>query len=101
MPSKKRPRAGTKTVVMDLPEFGSEAEEAAFWDANPDLITAVFKAARSSKGNRIMLSEPISIRIPINDLTRLKALATKKGLGYQTLAKSMIHEGITREYSAR
>ena len=101
MPSKKRPRAGIKTVVMDLPEFKSEAEEAAFWDANPDLITAAFKAARSSRSNRITLSEPISIRIPIDDLTRLKELATKKGMGYQTLAKSMIHEAITREGAAR
>src|SRR5579862_7882595 len=100
MPNKKRRPAVPKTIVMDLPEFKSEAEEAAFWDANPDLITAAFKAARYSRSNRITQSEPISIRIPIDDLTRLKELATKKGMGYQTLVKSLIHEGIARE-SAR
>ncbi len=95
MPSRKRAR--TKTVVMDIPVFKSEAQEAAFWDANPDLITAAFRAARLSKTSRVILSEPISIRIPVDDLARLKELAAKKGMGYQTLAKSMLHEAILRE----
>jgi hypothetical protein len=38
----KRP---AKAVVMDLPEFESEREEAKFWDANPNLITAAMRAA--------------------------------------------------------
>ena len=41
---KKRP---AKAVVMDLPEFKSEREEADFWDASPYLITAVMRAVYS------------------------------------------------------
>jgi hypothetical protein len=37
--------------VPDLPEFKSEKEEAEFWDANPDLITAAIAGGqrRASK----------------------------------------------------
>jgi hypothetical protein len=42
--SNKRP---AKAVVMDLPEFKSEKEEADFWDANPDLIPAMLRMRKS------------------------------------------------------
>ena len=38
-----------RTVIMDLPEFTSEKQEAECWDANPDLITAAMRAAYSTR----------------------------------------------------
>lgn len=85
----------TKTAVMELPVFKSEKQEAEFWDANPELITAAMRAAYSTR-NR---SQPISIRVPVDDLARIKTLAAHKGVGYQTLAKVLLHEAVTREVS--
>ena len=84
-----------KTVVMDLPDFKSEKEEAEFWDANPDLITAAMRAAYATRKR----SQAISIRVPVDDLARIKTLAARKGVGYQTMAKVILHEAVERETS--
>lgn len=41
-------------------------------------------------------TKPVSLRIPIADIERGKAIAAKKGLGYQTVLKQAIHEGLKR-----
>src|ERR1700688_1499594 len=87
---KKRP---AKAVVMDLPEFKSEREEADFWDANPDLITAVMRAAYSPQRGK---TQAVSIRVAVADLARIKTLAARKGIGYQTMAKVLLHEAVER-----
>ena len=86
----KRP---AKTVVMDLPEFKSEREEAEFWDANPDLITAAMRAAYPPQRGK---TQAVSIRVPVGDLARIKTLAARKGIGYQTMAKVLLHEAVER-----
>jgi predicted DNA binding CopG/RHH family protein len=86
----KRP---AKTVVMDLPEFKSEREEAEFWDANPDLITAAMRAAYPPQRGK---TQAVSIRVPVADLARIKTLAARKGIGYQTMAKVLLHEAVER-----
>jgi len=86
----KRP---AKTVVMDLPVFKSEREEAEFWDANPDLITAAMRAAYPPQRGK---TQAVSIRMPVADLVRIKTLAARKGIGYQTMAKVLLHEAVER-----
>lgn len=41
-------------------------------------------------------TRPISLRIPIADLERAKQIAEEKGLGYQTVIKKAIREGLKR-----
>jgi hypothetical protein len=41
-------------------------------------------------------TQAISIRIPVADLEAAKRLAEKTGLGYQTILKDLIHEGLRR-----
>jgi predicted DNA binding CopG/RHH family protein len=88
--SNKRP---AKAVIMDLPEFKSEKEEADFWDANPDLITAAIRAAYGPQRGK---TQAVSIRVPVADLVRIKTLAARKGIGYQTMAKVLLHEAVER-----
>jgi hypothetical protein len=38
----------------------------------------------------------VSIRIPIADLERARAIAQKKGIGYQSVVKEAIREGLKR-----
>lgn len=38
----------------------------------------------------------ISIRVPVADLERAQEIADKKGIGYQTVLKQAIREGLTK-----
>ena len=54
-------------------------------------------------GSRLVaqLSRPttvqIALRLPEPDVTKARAIATRKGIGYQTLLKMLVHEGLRRE----
>jgi predicted DNA binding CopG/RHH family protein len=64
-----------------------------------DAQTAGSKARGSSlvaKMNR-KSSVQIAIRLPHADLAQARKLAERKGLGYQTLLKMLVHEGLARE----
>ncbi len=88
-----------------IPEFKSEAEEAAFWYANRDNVEAFLGEPRpfdQALADKIGLAarpktEAISLRLPGGDLSRAKAIAAKKGLPYQTYLKMLIHEALERE----
>lgn len=55
------------------------------------------------KGSRLVgqlnrtTSVQIALRLPEPDVTRARELATRKGIGYQTLLKMLVHEGLRRE----
>ena len=38
----------------------------------------------------------VSIRLPVADIERARAMAAKEGIGYQTVLKRAIHEAVTR-----
>ena len=94
--SKATPAKPVPIVRLDnIPRFRSEAEEAAWWDAHPEVITKAFEHAYGKPGSRA--TRPITIRLPVEDVARAKRLASRKGLGYQTLVKTLLHEALTRE----
>jgi predicted DNA binding CopG/RHH family protein len=39
----------------------------------------------------------IALRLPEPDITKAREIATRKGAGYQTLLKMLVHEGLGRE----
>jgi predicted DNA binding CopG/RHH family protein len=41
-------------------------------------------------------TQAVSIRVPVADLARIKTLAARKGIGYQTMAKVLLHEAVER-----
>ena len=43
-------------------------------------------------------TQAVSLRIPIADLEAAKKIAGKAGIGYQTLLKDLIHEGLRRTF---
>jgi predicted DNA binding CopG/RHH family protein len=42
-------------------------------------------------------SVQIALRLPEPDVTKAREIATRKGVGYQTLLKMLVHEGLRRE----
>lgn len=94
-----------KTVhsLDEIPEFASEAEEAAFWDTHelaPGLMSR--QNAEALEGlppptARPVRSRPTSIRLGRDLEERLRHLADLKGTSYQTLLKEFVLERIYEE----
>jgi hypothetical protein len=96
-----------------MPRFKSESEEADWW-ASPAGRAYVkqrsaegrskgIKASGSSLVTRLSNkgSTQIAIRLPETDLAQARKIAGRKGIGYQTLLKMLVHEGLAREARRR
>lgn len=94
---------------ITMPKFANEAEEADWWASRQGRefvkqnAGAPARAAAAPKGSRLVRklnrtpSVQIALRLPQADLTKARELATRKGVGYQTLLKMLVHEGLRRE----
>lgn len=81
-------------IRIDTPEFRSEAEEAAWWDAHQDMIAdMLLKHGRRGA----VPTRSISVRLPVPDIERARKLAERRGMGYQTLLKTLLHDALKRE----
>ncbi len=92
-----------------MPKFRTDSEEADWWASREgrDYVKRRSAAAQSkgskSVGSRLVAqvakknSIQIAIRLPEVDLKRARKIATRKGIGYQTLIKMLVHEGLQRE----
>ncbi len=79
---------------MDTPEFRSEAEEAEWWDQHQDLIAdLLLKHGRRGA----VPTRSVSVRLPVPDIERARKLAEKRGVGYQTVIKTLLHEALKKE----
>ena len=88
-----KPKKAT-AVVIDAPEFRSETEEAQWWDRHQDLIAdLLLKHGRRGA----VPTKNVSVRLPVTDIARARKLAGKRGVGYQTLIKTLLHEALKRE----
>ena len=96
-----------KPIVM--PKFVDEAQEADWWASREGREFVKQKAAASGKkggapgGSGLVgqlnkvASVQIALRLPEPDVAKARELATRKGIGYQTLLKMLVHEGLRRE----
>ncbi len=95
--------------TLDIPKFKSESDEADWWAsrAGRDYVKQKSAAAQSKgiKARRSSLvtklnkksSVQIAIRLPEADLAQARRIAERKGIGYQTLLKMLVREGLVRE----
>lgn len=93
----------------DIPTFKNESEEADWWASRAGRAYVERKSAtaqpegKNARGSKIIAkinrksSVQIALRLPQADLAQARKLAERKGLGYQTLLKMLVHEGLARE----
>ncbi len=94
--------AKAKMKHVAIPKFSSEAEEAAWWDTHRSEIEVEIRRRIKQKrpltlGNLLQgakPSQPITLRIPKEDLETARRLAARKGLGYQTYIKMLLREAL-------
>ncbi len=89
-----------------IPTFKSERAEAEWWDAHPEVVTALFlKAKKEGKIERLPVirgaTRSTTIRLPIADIETAQHIAEKRGLPYQTYLKGLLHQALERERKAR
>jgi len=98
-----------KKKPIDMPKFANEAEEADWWASRQGREFVKQKSAESlkkgaaPKGSRLVVqlnrtpTVQIALRLPEPDITKAREIASRKGVGYQTLLKMLVHEGLGRE----
>lgn len=105
-----RPRGRMKMINSwdDVPTFANEEEEAEFW-ATHDTGNALLDQMQpvppdgggalppSRSRASFPRSRPVSVRLDDDVLRRLKALATRKHKGYQSLLKEFLVERLYEE----
>ena len=95
-----------KGKARGIPKFTSEQDEAKWWtSAEGRGFVKQQSAQRSEKapgGSKLVAklvranSVQIALRLPSPDLAKARELAERKGIGYQTLLKMIVHEGLQR-----
>src|SRR3954453_10353917 len=93
--------------AIQPPKFANEDQEATWWASRQGRDFLKQKSAgpqkKGAKGSRLVgqlnrkASVQIALRLPGPDVERARELATRKGIGYQTLLKMLVHEGLRRE----
>jgi predicted DNA binding CopG/RHH family protein len=96
-----------KKNTSEIPKFATEAEEADWWASREGRAYLKSRATNALKkgvsGSRLVAklnrttSVQIALRLPEPDVAKARELATRKGIGYQTLLKMLVHEGLRRE----
>ena len=90
-----------------IPKFSTEAEESAWWDTHRSEIEAEIRQ-RMKQRRPLTLggllrgekpSQPVTLRIPREDLETARRLAARKGLGYQTYIKMLLKGALAESAS--
>lgn len=91
---------------MGIPTFANEQEEADWWSSSVGRSflkqQAPAQIATRTKGSKFVTklarvnSVQIALRLPSPDLAKAREIAERKGIGYQTLLKMLVHEGLQR-----
>lgn len=97
----------------EVPKFKSESEEADWWAsaAGRDHVKRKSRAALAKGlkpgGSSLVArlnkkrSTQIAIRLADEEIEEARKIAGRKGIGYQTLLKMLVHEGLQREARRR
>lgn len=103
-----------KKKPIVIPGFVNEAQEADWWASREgrEFIkqksagvgrTGAARKGDAPRGSRLVsqlnkaATIQIALRLPEPDVAKARELATRKGIGYQTLLKMLVHEGLRRE----
>lgn len=87
-----------KKTLKLIPKFKNEDAERDFWDkADTSEYFDYSKAERVIFPNLKFSTETISLRLPESLLAKIKVLANKKDVPYQSLIKVLLAERVEKE----
>lgn len=84
-----------KKKLKKIPYFNSEAKEREFWQTHDSTDYIDWSTAKHvTFPNLKLTSKPITIRIPVSWIERLKIRAHRMDIPYQVLIKQIIFKGM-------
>ena len=87
-----------KKAAPKLPKFETEEQERKFWATHDSAETINWRGATRLKLVRLRpTTRTISIRLPETMIERLKVLANKRDMPYQSLLKMYVAERLEEE----
>lgn len=88
--------------LKSVPKFKTEDEEREFWSTHDSTEYIDYsKAKRTLFPNLKPTTKTISIRLPESLIEKLKVLANKKDVPYQSLLKVLLAEKVDEELSTK
>lgn len=79
-----------------IPHFNSEAQESEFWQTHDS--TEYVDWSKAQRGVRFpnlkLTTKPITIRLPVGMIDRVKIEAHKMDIPYQSLIKKIIYDSL-------
>jgi predicted DNA binding CopG/RHH family protein len=91
-----KPKAKSRT--RKIPAFKDEDQERAFWAANDSADYIDWRRARPvNLPNLMPTTRSVSIRLPESMIERLKVLANKRAVPYQSLLKMFVADRLEKE----
>ena len=85
--------------ALKIPKFKNEDEEREFWATHDSTDYVDWSKARHVIFPNLKLTKrPISLRISTSLLAKVKAVANKRDIPYQTLMKQYILEAVEKEF---
>lgn len=83
-------------IFKPIPHFRSEEEERKFWQTHDS--TDYVDWSKAKRGimfpNLKLTSRPITLRLPVSMIDRLKIKAHRMDIPYQSLIKQLIYKGL-------
>lgn len=87
--------------LKEIPKFRNEDEEREFWATHDSTDYIDWSKARHVIFPNLKLTKkPISLRVTTSLLAKVKVVANKKDMPYQTLMKQYISEGVDKDFRA-
>lgn len=83
--------------LKKIPKFKSEKEEREFWQNADSTEYVDYKTLEHWQFPNLKLTtKPITLRLPVSMIDRLKIEAHKMDIPYQSLIKKLLFEAITK-----
>jgi len=84
--------------LKEIPKFNDEAEEREFWTDNDSTDFVDWESAETVVLSKLKpTTRTISIRISVSMLNKIRLVANKRDVPYQSLIKSFLQERIDEE----
>ncbi len=78
-----------------IPKFETEAEERKFWQTHSSVDYVDWsKAERVKFPNLQLTNKPVTVRLPLSLIDRLKIKANQRDIPYQSLMKDILFRGL-------
>ena len=86
-----------KKVLKKIPKFNNEQKEREFWQTHDSTEYVEYKSLENWRFPNLKLtSKPITLRLPVSIIERLKIETHKMDIPYQALIKKMLFDALAK-----